>query len=179
MPGQNSNIIPLTMEEITSRHAARIYERERKLNPRATAAEQLDNNLATGIVQDGHSYVFDELVGAARPSSPQLVPFTWPGQVFTGNPSGPHLVILPNTSKIYLVTLAIGTVDPDAEITISFLLNGTEFTTLTLSESEASTFARYDSSWPPLGGNATDIIQVQCTACGTVGADLVAAVRIV
>lgn len=177
MPLQN--ITPDTMEGIASGHGARIYQRERKLNPRATSSGQLDSNQSVGIVQDGHSYVFDELLGSARPSSPQLVPFSWPGVIVTGDKSGPHLVVLPNVSRIYMVTLAVGTVDPDAVITVEFLLNGTSFTSLSLAESAVSTLARYDDDWPPVGGNATDILQVQCTEAGTVGADLVAAVRIV
>lgn len=180
-----NNITPLTTEEILSGNHARLYQRERKLTPRASSAEQQDNNLAIGIVQDGHSYAFDEVVGAARPSAPQLVPFSWPGIVVTGDPSGPHFVVLPNTSKIYMLTLAVGTVDPDADITVDFLCNGTEFATMTIPAGDmAAPVQRYDpdgvdAGWPVIGGNDTDYLQVQCTAAGLVGADLVAAVRIV
>lgn len=174
------NILPTTLEEILSRNHGRLYQRERKLTPRASAAEQQDNNLSIGVVQDGHAYVFDELVGAARPSAPQLVPFSWPGIVVTGDPSGPHLVVLPNTSKIYMLTAGVGTIDPDADIVVEFICNGTGFAALTIPAGDmAAPTTRYDSSWPVIGGNDTDYLQVQCTAAGLVGADLVAAVRIV
>lgn len=173
-------ILPTTMEEIATKQNVRLYQRERKLVPRASAAEQQDNNLSVGIVQDGHAYVFDEIVGAARPSAPQLIPFSWPGIVSSGNPSGPHLVVLPNTSKIYMLTAVVGTVDPDNDIAVDFLCNGTTFASLTIPAGDmAAPTTRYDSSWPVLGGNDTDYLQVQCTASGTVGADLVAAIRIV
>lgn len=178
----DGNIRPPSLVDMLSAHKARLYAQERRLRPGTSrssppGAPDLDGNLNVGVIQDGHSYIFDELTGAARPSAPQLIPFSWPGIVVTGDPSGPHLVVLPNTSRIYMVTLAVGTVDPD-DITVEYLLNGTSFTSLTLSGSEPSTLARYDDSWPALGGNATDYLQVQCTAAGAVGADLVAAVRI-
>lgn len=180
----DGNLRPPSVTDLLSRQKAGLYERDRQLRPGTgrsspTAAQDLVGQTNVGVLQDGHSYVFDETTGAARPSAPQLIPFTWPGQIFTGNPSGPHLIVLPNTSRIYLVTLAVGTVDPDDEITVEYLCNGESFTSLTLDASEQSTLARYDSSWPAIGGNATDIIQVQCTAAGSVGSDLVAAVRIV
>lgn len=180
----DGNIRPPSVGEILSRQKAGLYERDRQLRPGTgrsspTALADVNGNLNVGVLQDGHSYIFDETTGAARPSSPQLVPFSWPGIVTTGDKSGPHLVVLPNTSRIYMVTLAIGTVDPDDTIAVEFFLNGSMFTSLTLATSEVSTLARYEDSWPALGGNATDIIQVQCTEAGAVGADLVAAVRIV
>jgi hypothetical protein len=174
-----TNITPGDMASIASLINARLRDRERKLTPRAGSTQELNGNVANGVIQDGHAYAFDELLGASRPSAPQLIPFSWPGLVSPGDPSGPHLVVLPNVVKIYMITLAISVPDPDAEITVAFLLNGTEFDSLTLTTDETSTVKRYDTSWPALGGNETDAIQVQCTASGTVGSDLVANVRIV
>ena len=178
MAGDNL-LLPPDLSRIESDQFRRLYARERRVRPRTPGSANLSGQLGVGIIQDGHSYVFDEVTGQARPSAPQNIPFSWPGTVITGPPSGPHLVVLPNISKIYLVTLAVGTVDPDDDITVEYSLNGTNFTSLTLAPSARSTLARYDSSWPALGGNASDVIQVQCTAAGSVGADLVAAVRIV
>lgn len=176
---ENTNLTIPDMAEIASRTHRRVYQRERKLTPRVGNSQELNGNVNAGIIQDGHAYAFDEDIGAARPSAPQLVPFSWPGFVATGDPSGPHLVVLPNVSRIYMVTLAIATPDTDDDITVDFMLNGDTFQALTLSPDEQSTLARNEGSWPAVGGNATDILQVQCTAAGIVGADLVACIRIV
>ncbi len=189
---ENSNISTPDLASIASSTLRRTYQQERRVRarqtPRGTGTTSADrsgnsqaigNQVDAGIIQDGHLYAFDEDIGANRPSAPQLVQFSWPGAVKTGDPSGPHLVVLPNVSRIYMVTLAIGTLETDSDITVDFILNGTAFQALTLLPSEWSVIARNDGSWPPVGGNATDMMQVQCTTAGIIGSDLVAGIRIV
>jgi hypothetical protein len=177
MPG-SSNIVPPDLAEVASQANRRIYTQERQLKPRTPGAQDLDGNFNVGIIDDGHSYTYDASLGGNRPSAPQLIPFSWPGLIVTGDPSGPLLIVLPNLSRIYMVTLAVATVDTANAITVDFLLNGDEFAELTLAANEQSTLERSDGTWPAVGGNATDILQVQCIAAGTIGADLVACVRI-
>ena len=109
--------------------------------------------------------------------------FSWPGTVVTGDASGEYLPILGYAATMALVTLTVATADSGGnDITVTYLLNGSSFTTLTLASGQTSTFLDNPSSWPTVGDNTTDVLQAQITTYagsgGTAAVNLVAQIRL-
>ena len=117
--------------------------------------------------------------GAAGGASDAV--FSWPGVVATGGgPSGEYLPILGFAATMALVTLTVNTPDTGGDdITVTYLLNGSSFTTLTLASGQTSTFLYNPTSWPSVGDNTTDVLQAEITTyAGSTAANLVAQIRL-
>lgn len=110
--------------------------------------------------------------------------FSQPGSVDpTVGVSGPFLVDTGFASTMSSVNVAVGTADGGGDdITITYYLNGTSFTTLILSSGSVSTFLLNPGTWPTCGDNTTDYLQAAVTTYtgaggGSAAVNLVAQIR--
>lgn len=164
-----------SIADITSR----LYTRERDIsNPPANRSSDLSDVSDGGWLDDGMTYAHDFSIGQQRPSAPQAPPWSYPGPLSTTALSGAWPVVLGYIARIYMVAITLGT-SGSSDTTVVFYLNGSSFTTLTLISGATIIVARNPGTWPTLGGNETDILQVATTAAGSDASDLVANVRIV